>query len=254
MKSLDYGKGAPPLYMQIYQDLKEKITGKEYEYGQTLPTEAELQEHYGVSRITIRQAFSSLEQEGLVVRTRGKGTIVARQQVIEEQLTSIKSFTEEMRERNMVPGTKFAECRRVEADEELAELFSVDPGAPLYHVRRIRTANDRVIVLFDTYLSGRYELPLENSRYYGSLYRLLEDCGVHSPVGIEERFEAMVADAELAEELTIKPGAPVMRRTRVAYDRDLNVLEYTRSFYDAARYAYVIYAGVTDQSDESSGT
>ena len=275
MKSLDYGKGAPPLYMQIYQDLKEKIAGKEYEYGQTLPTEAELQEHYGVSRITIRQAFSSLEQEGLVVRTRGKGTIVARQQVIEELLTSIKSFTEEMRERNMAPGTKFAQCSQTEADEELAELFSCKVGDPLYHIRRVRTANDRVIVLFDTYLSGKAELPLEDSRYYGSLYQLLEDCGMHPPgrgggaggagryrgflsrrgevggapppVGIEERFEAIVADEELAEALALKPGAPIMRRTRIAFDNDLNVQEYTRSFYDASRYAYVVYAGVTDK-------
>ncbi len=247
MKSLDYGKGAPPLYMQIYQDLKEKIAGKEYEYGQTLPTEAELQEHYGVSRITIRQAFSSLEQEGLVVRTRGKGTIVSRQQVIEELLTSIKSFTEEMRERNMAPGTKFAQCSQTEADEELAELFSCKVGDPLYHIRRVRTANDRVIVLFDTYLSGKAELPLEDSRYYGSLYQLLEDCGMHLPVGIEERFEAIVADEELAAALALKPGAPIMRRTRIAFDNDLNVQEYTRSFYDASRYAYVVYAGVTDK-------
>lgn len=250
VKKLDYSKGAPPLYMQIYQDLKEKISGKEYDYGQNIPTELELQEQYGVSRITIRQALSALEQEGLVVRTRGKGTIVSRQPVIEEQLTSIKSFTEEMRERNMVPGTKSAHCERTEASEELADIFSCETGAPLYHVRRIRTANDRVIVLFDTYLSGKYELPLEDSRYGGSLYRLLEDCGVHPPVGIEERFEAITANRELSEALDISVGDPVMRRTRVALDSDLNVLEYTRSYYNAARYAYVVYAGVTDRAGE----
>ena len=242
MKTLDTSKGAPALYMQIYQDLKEKILKKEYEYGQTIPTELELQEYYGVSRITIRQALSSLEQEGLVVRTRGKGTIVSRQQVIEELLTSIKSFTEEMRERNMVPGTKSAHCEKVEADEELADLFSCKIGDPLYRVRRVRTADEQVIVLFDTYLSGRYDLPLDDSQYYDSLYRLLEEHGVQSPVGIQERYEAMIADEETAKALDIRPGAPVMKRVRTSFDRDSNVQEYTLSYYNAARYTYVIHA------------
>lgn len=248
MSKLDYTKGAAPLYMQIYQDLKDRIAREEYEYGQTLPTEAELQAYYDVSRITVRQAFSFLEQEGMVVRTRGRGTIVSRQSVIEELLTSIKSFTEEMRERNMSPGTKFAECRKEEADEELADIFSCKAGDPLYRIRRIRTADDRVIVLFDSYLSGRCNLPLNNNLYYGSLYQLLEDCGVHAPVGIKERFEAVIADQELSEALSLQVGAPIMRRTRTAFDSDQNVLEYTRSFYDAARYAYVVYAGVTGKS------
>lgn len=80
MKTLDYSKGSVPLYVQIYQDLKEKINNKTYEYGQNIPTEFELQEAYGVSRITVRQAIQALEQEGLVIRARGKGTVVAKQE------------------------------------------------------------------------------------------------------------------------------------------------------------------------------
>ncbi|HIZ55007.1 MAG TPA: GntR family transcriptional regulator [Firmicutes bacterium] len=254
MKSLDYTKGAPPLYMQIYQDLKEKIIGKEYEYGKNIPTELELQEYYGVSRITVRQAIFSLEREGLVVRTRGKGTIVCKQEVIEELLSSIKSFTEEMRERNMIPGTKFAEVSKVQANETLADIFSCETGAPLYRIRRIRTANEKPIVLFDTYISGRYQLPLENEPYYGSLYRLLEDLGIQAPVGIEERFEAVTADSEIAGALGVHIGDPIMKRTRISFDSDVNVLEYTLSYYNAAHYTYVVYAGTTDKNTQDKNT
>ncbi|MGN0479727.1 MAG: GntR family transcriptional regulator [Hominenteromicrobium sp.] len=251
MKTLDYAKGALPLYMQIYQDLKEKIQENVYEYGQNIPTEFELQELYGVSRITVRQAIQVLEQEGLVIRARGKGTVVARQQKIKELLSRIRSFTEEMRDRGMTPGTKFAQVMRVQADEKLADIFSCPVGETLYRVRRVRTANGRAIVLFDTYLSGRHEIPLENERYFGSLYELLEQQGLSAPVGIEEQFEAVTADETIAEALGIPVGAPVMKRVRTAFDQDLAVQEYTVSYYDAAQYTYVVYAGVTDKNNNN---
>lgn len=250
MKELDYSKSAPPLYVQVYRDLKEQIAGRVYDNGQSIPTETELQALYGVSRITVRQALAALEQEGLVVRVRGKGTMVSRQRVIEERLAGIKSFTEEMRERGMVPGTRAAHCERVTADETLAGIFACPVGAPLWRVRRVRTADSRVIVLFDSYLSGRCSLPLEDAHYHGSLYALLEAQGIYPPAGIRERFEAMVADEALAETLEIAVGDPVMFRTRIALDREQQVLEYTRSYYNAASYAYIVHVGVTEKPGE----
>lgn len=248
MKPLDYSKGAVPLYVQISQDLKEKIDTGVYEYGQNIPTEFELQEMYDVSRITVRQAIQSLEQEGLVVRARGKGTVVSKQEKIEELLTRIKSFTEEMRDRNMVPGTKFAEISQVRADEHLADVFSCPVDTLLYHVRRVRTANGKAIVLFDTYLLSQKELPLENERYYGSLYQLLEEQGIPHPVGIEEQFAAIIADETIGEALDVDAGSPIMKRVRMSFNKDLQVQEYTLSYYNGMNYTYVVYAGITDKT------
>lgn len=250
MKVLDYSKGAMPLYMQISLDLKEKIESGVYEYGQNIPTELELQEYYDVSRITVRQAIGALEQEGLVIRTRGKGTVVSKREKIEELLTRIKSFTEEMRDRKIVPGTKTASVEKIGADERLADIFSCGVGDPLYHVERVRTGDGRAIVLFDSYISGQNELPLESGCYYGSLYSLMEEHGIGLPVGIEERFEATVADERIADALGIDVGAPVMKRVRTAWGRDLQVREYTTSYYNGMAYSYVIYAGTTDRSDK----
>ena len=86
MTELYHGRGAPPLYAQIYRALKEDIASGVYGRGDTLPTEGELQARFQVSRITVRQAMQGLEQEGLIRRTRGKGTVVAGHR-IEEVLT-----------------------------------------------------------------------------------------------------------------------------------------------------------------------
>ena len=66
---------AIPLYFQIYRDLQFKICQGEYAPGALLPTESELEKIYGTSRAPVRQALGVLENEGLVVRRQGKGSL-----------------------------------------------------------------------------------------------------------------------------------------------------------------------------------
>ena len=68
---------AIPLYYQLETILRNKITSGDYSPARPLPSEDALAEEYEVSRITVRQALSSLEQDGLVIRQRGKGTFVS---------------------------------------------------------------------------------------------------------------------------------------------------------------------------------
>ena len=242
MTALDHGRGAPPLYAQIYRALKEDIARGVYGRGDTLPTEGELQARFQVSRITVRQAMQGLEQEGLIRRTRGKGTVVAGHRIA-EVLPRIRSFTDEMRERHMTPGTRSVQVARVMADEKLARVFGCDPGTVLCRVRRVRTADGRPIVLFDTWLRAAAVMPEEPEAYTGSLYQLMEERGIPKPAGVMERFEAVAATAEVAEALDVPVGASVMRGVRVAYDAAQRVQEYTLSCYDGAGYAYVVYVG-----------
>lgn len=132
MDKLNMSRGAPPLYLQISQILREKIMSKEYAYNTIIPSEAELQKTYDVSRITARQAIQELEKDGLVKRSRGVGTVVVYQERIEEYLSNIKSFTNEMRDRGIVPSTSFAHMELERADEKLAALFGVEKGEQLY--------------------------------------------------------------------------------------------------------------------------
>jgi GntR family transcriptional regulator len=235
---LDYGKEAMPLYLQIKNYIRTKILNKEYSYQEILPSELEFQKQFNVSRITVRQAFFELQKEGYVTRARGKGTIVIYQDKIEENLTRIRSFTEEMLERNMVPGTKKAAIETVNADDQLAEIFHCNVNDPLYCVRRTRTANDNVIVYFVTYFSGKRALPLHNEEYMGSLYELLQKYGIPKPSQIDEKFLAIKADKLIANELEITKGGPVLQRNRISYDKNGEIIEYTLSYYRSDRYFY----------------
>ena len=66
-----------PAYYQIELDLKERITKKEWDINDRLPSEAELSAQYDVSRVTIRQALAELEKDGIIKKQRGKGAFVS---------------------------------------------------------------------------------------------------------------------------------------------------------------------------------
>ena len=239
MEQLDMSRGAAPLYLQISQILREKILNREYAYDTIIPSEAELQKTYGVSRITARQAIQELEKDGLVKRARGVGTVVIYQRRIEEYLSRIQSFTEEMKERGIMPSTSYAHMEQVEADAELAEIFETEQGTPLYRVERVRNGDGEPIVVFISYFPMECGFELDDSLYLGSIYELLEARGI-SPVYVKEQFDCMMPDVRVRNQLDMKKLMPVLRRIRRSYMADGRVLEYTLSYYRSDRYAYYI--------------
>ena len=218
MGKLDTSKGAMPMYLQIYQILKKDILSNVYPKGELIPSEALLQKKYDVSRITARQAIAQLEQDGLVERARGKGTRVKLQDRIEEDLLHIKSFTDEMRERGMEPGTSYAHMEIVHADRECAQVFHCEEKDELYRLSRVRTANKEPIVYFVTYFSKDKNLPLDDEKYQGSMYELLKELNIPQSKKTKEMIHAIKASKNLAVKLHIKKNDAVLIRKRISYD------------------------------------
>lgn len=240
MIQLDFDKGALPLYVQIKTIIRDKILNREYAPGASLPSEAQLQELFHVSRITARQAIAQLESEGLVERARGKGTRVVYPKKIEEKLVGIKSFTNEMRERGITPSTRYAHIEMVAADAHLAEIFNCAQKDRLYRLDRVRCADGEPIVYFVSYFTQDRNLPLDDQCYYGSVYALLDELKINQPLKTREVFKATIADQKISEKLDMKAGDPLLVRKRVSYDREGRVLEYTESYYLGERYSYVV--------------
>ncbi len=98
-------KSRIPLYHQLYDLLDAKIRSGEWKPGDTLPAELRLVDEYAVSRITVRKVLDLLAAEGLILRERGRGTFVTHPQ-LEHGMDRIVSFTDDMRQRGFLPGTR----------------------------------------------------------------------------------------------------------------------------------------------------
>jgi GntR family transcriptional regulator len=189
--------------------------------GSQLPPEPELAAELGVSRSTLREALRSLEDEGLVRRTRGAGTFVAERPRMANNLDANFGVTDAIRSSGMVPGTVNATARIEAASAEEAERLELQPGEDVVVLDRTRTADGRPVVLsrdiFPLHLAHGDESIVHRLDAV-SIYEALErDLGVVVHHGFAT-FQPTQADGHIASKLGVPRGTLLLYIRQVDYD------------------------------------
>ena len=135
-----------PLYMQIAEDIKSKIERKELEANARIPTELELSEAYGVSRITIRKALELLVEDEILVRRQRIGTFVSDKKV-SRSLNSFMGFSQSCELSGGRPGTKFLSAELVKAKTSDVKALRLSEEDKVIRIRRLRYCNDIPVIL-----------------------------------------------------------------------------------------------------------
>lgn len=227
-----------PLYYRIKQDLLTALESGELKPGDRLPSERELVERYGVSRMTVRHAMGHLEQEGWVRRLQGRGCFVAPPK-LEERLVSLASFTEEMEARGLVPSTQVLSVEVVRS-ERIAAQLSLPTDEPLYAIERLRLADGEPMELERLYLPVRLFPGLDKHDLESSLYDLLDSEYGLRPMNALQTLEAVLAGEPEAELLKVAVGSPLLAVTRVAFSASGQVVESGRALYRGDRYRFTV--------------
>lgn len=206
-----------PLYRCIEEDLLGQIQDGTLKPGGMIPTERELCEHYGVSRITVRRAIRELETRGYVQRYQGKGTFVSHSR-IQREMGELRSFSEEMRAQGHTPSSRLLNLQHCPADKSIASALKLDEGEPVWIVERLRLADGEVISLSTSYLHLPLDVYLTPTELRGesSLWSILASKGVHITEG-NTSVRAAVADSHYIEMLGVKEGDPLLVREGVNY-------------------------------------
>ncbi|GGM70196.1 GntR family transcriptional regulator [Longimycelium tulufanense] len=205
--------GPTPKHAQLREILR-RLAETELPPGSPIPSERELAARYGVSRLTVREAVGQLVADGLLARVRGKGTFTARARV-EAQLY-LESFTEDMRQRGMRPGTVVVERAERIPPPETAAALGLGPGEPAYWLVRVRTANGTPLAVErGWYHPGRLPELLEHD-LSASLYALLADEYGARPDHGWQTVRADPADRATARLLGVRPGSPLLAFRRVS--------------------------------------
>lgn len=228
-----------PLYLQVKETIKKQIENETYPHGTLIPAEPELEKMFHVSRITIRQAISELVKEHYVKKERGIGTTVTYDAKFHEEATAIRSFTDEVLMRGKVPGTSYIDVQKIKATPDVLEgMYLSEDELELIKLTRVRTADDKPMVYFITYIPACFGLPMDKESYRGSMYDLFEEYRVGRPVRVKETVSAIAADDNMASWLKIKPGDPIFKRIRLAFDQNNRPIEFTISYYNGKLYEY----------------
>ncbi|MGN0534702.1 MAG: GntR family transcriptional regulator [Eubacterium sp.] len=225
-----------PLWLEISQKIENDIESGRYSAGDLLPNEYQLCEIYSVSRITIRGALARLSDLGKIKRVKGTGTIVTEEK-IKEPLLKISGFTDEMKEKGIVPSTSYAKIERKKVSGYISELFGQSKSTYFAVLERVRCINGVPVGFFTTYLPEKIGLPYDNSQYYSSLYGKLENEYGITIDYVQQTVTAETADKKAREMLNLSPGEAVMVMKRKAYVKN-QLIEYSVCKYDSKRYEY----------------
>jgi GntR family transcriptional regulator len=232
-----YRNSPVPRYYQLKEIMRERIRVGEWKPGDLIPSERELGETYGISRMTARQAITELVNEGLFYREQGKGTFVS-QSKITQQLIHLTGFTEDIKARGQRPSTRVISATMHQADEAVAEKLRVALGTPIFRLQRLRLADDEPLAIELSQIHFKdCERLLEEDLEQNSLYRLLEKKYGVLLMEADQEIEAGLASNEDAQTLKIAPGSAVLYTRRVTYSGNQPV-EYAKSVYCGHKYTF----------------
>lgn len=224
-----------PLYRQLASQLEQAIRTGGYRADQPLPSERMLVESLGVSRVTARKAIGQLVVQGLVLRRHGSGNFIAPR--LEQTLSSLTGFTDELRQRGYVPTSTWLvrEVRQAHAQE--CQPLALSPPALIASLERLRLADGVPMALEFSVLPAAV-LP-QPEALEGSLYAHLAAIG-QAPVRAVQHIRALNADARTAQRLEVPLATALLWVTRTAYLASGQPVEHTVSYCRSDYYDFVI--------------
>lgn len=236
-----------PLYYQVKTHLRELID--QCADGDPIPTEVELCEHFGVSRPTVRQAINELVNEGMLLRSKGKGTFVYRQKIQRDFLLTFETFDQEILSRGRTPETRVLSVTQIYAAERVAAGLAVPPGSSVFCLRRLRLTNRTPLSYVISYLPGDLLPDFDRDpEHLLALHKRLEEHYHYRLARAKRTIEAIGAPPEAADHLETEVGSPVQYIETTVYLESDRCIEYSTAYYrgDQSRFSIELHRSHLD--------
>lgn len=222
------------LYIQLADDLKRDILEGVYPVDELIPTERELEERYGVSKITVRNAIEILSNDGYVEKKSGIGTRVISNRLF-NTLSKVRSFSDYLEEKHNL---KKEIISFGEYSPEVDSLVYKKLGSTVYRLERTYTLNQQPYLYFVHYFPV-VDLDANLDKIKNeSLYKWLAAHGMEVTY-FRDSFKVALLNDHLKEFLNTS-DSHVLLRTREAFDESGKLIEISEGYYDSFKMPYVI--------------
>lgn len=227
-----------PLYFRIYLVLQQRIRAGEWNRDTPMPSEQELALAFKVSRVTIRKAMNLLEEAGLVLRQRGRGTFARNDEGGQGGDPSFSGLLENIRDFERDTQVRILEFKPTAAPDRIAEQLGVEKGTVCLRIVRVRSSG-RSPFSYSTCWVPFPEAEALSREGLGSrtVIASLEAGGIVSAAA-DQRLTAVLADTEIAGQLRVPVGSPLISMRRSVTDRAGRVIELIEILYRPDRFEY----------------
>jgi GntR family transcriptional regulator len=227
-----------PKYLQIREILLRRLA-RDFGKGDRLPTEHALCAEFSVSRETVREALRGLEEDGLICRRRGQGTFVTRLPPANKE-GRLTGLVEDFSELKFDTSARVLEAAPVVPPAAVVDMMKWPPGEMAFRIGRIRYLEGEPFAYHEAFLpldvgSRVAKLDLSNTS-------ILHELRVTLGLDIWEdhqRVEAVAADADMADALSTRLGAPLLYLVRHWLSRERSIVVFC-SHFRADRYYYTV--------------
>ena len=233
-------RGGIPLFHQVAVLLRDRILSGAHAEGDRLPSEAELCEAYGVSRITAKRALDELAAEGLVIRARGRGTVVRRAAGVVPFEVSVDGWIENISRMGEMTTVELLEFDYRRAPQSVARELELAPETEVQRSIRVRARDGVPLSWLETWV------PADIGRSYTAadmgtkpLLHLLERAGV-KVAAAQQTITASLAVPQVAQALKVQTGAALLDVRRVVRDRAGRPVEYISILYRPDLYRFAM--------------
>lgn len=226
-----------PLYVQLEKILRRNIEKGIWKEDARIPSENELSREYEISRMTVRQVLTKLNQEGLIYRVPGKGTFVSSNKIVSKPLSHM-GIREQLEKMGYENETKLIGSDVVECDIKLARKLKVDIGTLVYKLARVRSVNSDPFSIHFSYIPKHWCEDIFERGYdfeHAQLCDILkEGYGIEQDKMVET-LEIVNARPDEAAMLDIEEAYPLIHLENTLYSAEGEVIEYSSVLFRGDR-------------------
>ena len=230
-----------------------EIESGRYKVGEKIPTEAELQQRFDVSRHTVREALRDLKNRGLILARAGVGTVVRSSSSAHSSFMQGAGTLEEVIQFGEATRMKVLRHEALIADDALVEAIAAKPGQALHLVSllRYRPREAAPAGRVDIYLRPEHADVIDViETSHTPVLRLVERLhGARISEVVQKILAAKLGAAE-ARLLKARPGDPALHVTRQYFDAHDRLLMATVGLYPSDRFSHNTKFRIQNASDQ----
>ncbi|MCH1713539.1 MULTISPECIES: trehalose operon repressor [Lactococcus] len=230
-------------YEIILRDLEKKIHEGRYPENELLPSENQLTVLYQTSRATVRQALKILEENGIIQRRHGFGSIVIPRERLMFPISGLTSFKELKDSLNFSSTTEILIFEKITVDKDLSELSFFEEGSQAFHILRRRNIDEQFVILDRDYILASAAPDMTREKVKSSLYAYLEDY-VHLDISYAQKeitIDFVNDEDKTYLDLNPKDRHVVSVRSHV-YLANNNVFQYTESRHQVDKFRFTEFS------------